>query len=249
MVYSTLWKPSLAIEAPCRMSVLQVSIKVVAVGVSVGLGMKACEGLTPQAVLGGMFAGLLVATPLLLQHLKVEMQAFLQDQFKENNEILQDFLKVFAKGLVKDNMQDVKAFICQQLKVDMQLFFQDLFKVNMLDIQEFTDGRLKATMGAGQAFLELKLKDSMEDMQGFLKVLAKGIYDKNMKELQEFFLQQMKFSKDGWLWNIYDRCDKGASKLEVMEYRMEALTYNLKDCSRPWGLLIFIAGPRGAGPP
>ena len=66
---------------------VKVALKVAAVGVATGLGMKACEGLTPQAVLGGMFAGLLVATPLLLQHLKVEMQAFLQDQFKENNEI------------------------------------------------------------------------------------------------------------------------------------------------------------------
>ena len=152
---------------------LKVSMKVAAVGVATGLGMKACEGLTPQAVIGGMFAGLLVAIAFVVQHLKVDMQAFLQDLLKENNEILQDFLKVFAKGLLKDNMQDVKTFLCQHLKVDMQLFLQDLFKANMLDIQDFLEGRLKDTMQDGQAFLEVKLKDNMQDMQGFLKVLAK----------------------------------------------------------------------------
>ena len=216
---------------------VKVALKVAAVGVATGLGMKACEGLTPQAVIGGMFAGLLVATPLLLQHLKVEMQAFLQDQFKENNEILQDFLKVFATGLVKDQMVDLKVFLCQRLHVEMQAFLQDLIKASTLDFQDFLEGRLKDTMQDGQDFLQVKLKASMEDMQGFLKVLAGGVFQKFMKELQEFFVQEMKYAKDGWLWNIYDRCDKGASKLEVMERRMEALTYNLKDCSRPWGVI------------
>ena len=167
--------------------IMEVSLKVAATAMAVGVGFKVAEGLPPQALLGGILGGVLATACFVLKGMK--------DAIKKNKEDM--------KAFFKQNKEDMKAFS----------------KFMLHDLKYSIKGSMKETEKEFEDFQKQYLKEHMKS----LEVLVKDHVQPN-------------------LWKIEDRCDKAASKLEVMERRMEGLTYSIKDCSRHWGLLTFMAG-------
>ena len=100
---------------------------------------------------------------------------------------------------------------------------------------------IKEEMKAFKAYAEGSLEDKMVRLQEKLRgIHGQMLQDK--QDWQQLFVDALHTHLSDMIWKVADRCDKGASKLEVMERRMEALTYSLRDCTRPWGLWIFIHG-------